>query len=130
MLKEIPPGEAARMLEAGEAVLVDVREAQEFARVRVPGAHNVPLSGLAGAQLPGAGAVLFHCRTGARTRLQADALAAKAEGRPAFVVAGGLHAWHDAGHPVEGDARIGPNLPLLALSILALIGALVLLALR
>jgi len=130
MLKEIPPGEAARMLEEGEAVLVDVREAREFARGRIPGAHNVPLSGLAGAVLPGAGAVLFHCRSGARTVLQAEALAAKAEGRPAFAVAGGIDAWQRAGHPVEGDALRGPNLPLLALAVVALITALVLLAMR
>lgn len=89
-------------------MLVDVRERDEHARARIPGARNVPLSGLDQAELaagPGA-VVLFHCKSGMRTLGNADKLAAKAgAGCQAYVVEGGLDAWREAGLPVEVDTR-------------------------
>jgi rhodanese-related sulfurtransferase len=106
MLQAITPDQAARMLREG-AALVDVREPDEHARERIPGARNLPLSRLAEAELdvPAGRPVLFHCRSGARTAGQAAQLATKAGGCEAYVVEGGLEAWKRAGLPVALDRR-------------------------
>ena len=41
---EIPPAEAHELLEAGEAVLIDVREPHEFALARLNGARLIPMN--------------------------------------------------------------------------------------
>ena len=107
MLKTITPDQAARLLREGGATLVDVREADEHARERIPGARNLPLSQLDTADLAVAagGTVLFHCRSGARTQGSAARLAARAEGCEAYLVEGGLDAWKRAGLPVAMDRR-------------------------
>lgn len=107
MLKTITPDEAARLLREGGATLVDVREPDEHARERIPGAQNLPLSKLEEAEvaLHGGKPVLFHCRSGARTGVNAARLAAKAGLVNAYVIEGGLDAWKRAGLPVAEDRR-------------------------
>jgi rhodanese-related sulfurtransferase len=107
VLNTITPDEAARLLREGGATLVDVREADEHARERIPGARNLPLSRLEEAELAvhQGKPVLFHCRSGARTAGNADRLAAKAGLCEAYVVEGGLDAWKRAGLPVAEDRR-------------------------
>lgn len=107
MLKTITPEAAARLLREEGATLVDVREADEHARERIPGARNLPLSRLEEAEvaLHQGKPVLFHCRSGARTAGHAGRLAAKAGLVEAFVVEGGLDAWKRAGLPVAQDRR-------------------------
>ena len=106
-LPTISPADAKRLLDAG-AVLVDVREADEHARERIPGARHVALSALDRAELD-AGAnriVLFHCKSGMRTMGNAGRLAQKAgEGCDAYVVEGGLDAWRKAGLPVTENRK-------------------------
>lgn len=102
-LKTITPLEAKRLIEAG-AVLVDVREADEHAREHIPGAVLMPLSAWDEGQLEGE-AVIFHCRSGARTAGAADRLAQKAGRCESYVVAGGLEAWKAAGLPAREDRR-------------------------
>lgn len=106
MLKTITPEQAAQLLREG-ATLVDVREPDEHARERIPGARNLPLSRLEEAELAvhGGKPVLFHCRSGARTAGNAAQLAGKAGACEAYVVEGGLDAWKRAGLPVAFDRR-------------------------
>jgi rhodanese-related sulfurtransferase len=103
-LQAITPEQAKALLDAG-AVLVDVREADEHARSRVPGARHVPLSRIDDVRLDAGGRpVIFHCRRGARTGANAPRLAAKAgDACETYVVAGGLEAWKRAGLPVAED---------------------------
>jgi rhodanese-related sulfurtransferase len=105
-MKTITPQDAARLLHEG-ATLVDVREPDEHARERIPGARNLPLSRLEEAELAvhQGRPVLFHCRSGARTQGNAARLAAKAGACEAYVVEGGLQAWKQAGLPVAEDRR-------------------------
>jgi rhodanese-related sulfurtransferase len=107
MLTTITPAEAARLLRDEGATLVDVREPDEHARERIPGARNLPLSRLEEAELAllEGRPVVFHCRSGARTAGHAGRLAARAGACEAFVVEGGLEAWKRAGLPVAEDRR-------------------------
>lgn len=100
--KSIDPATAARLRDEG-ALMVDVREPGEFARGRIPMSQNLPLSRLEVSGLPaGPGqAIVFYCASGNRTTVAAGRLAAKAEGLPAYVLAGGISAWMRAGLPVE-----------------------------
>lgn len=102
-LPTIDVAAARRLLDQG-AVLVDVREADEHARERVPGARNVPLSRLVEVDAPAGKAVIFHCRSGARTAANAARLGAAAA-CDAYVLEGGLDAWKKAGLPVAFDRR-------------------------
>lgn len=93
------------MLHRG-AVLVDIRERDEHVREHIPGALLWPMS--QGARpLPRdvATTVVFHCRSGARTQANAAQLAIAAGAREAFLMAGGLQAWKQAGLPVRVDRR-------------------------
>lgn len=101
-LHKLSPAEVKARLDAGRAVLVDIREPDEFARAHVPGARSQPLSAWERAHLavdPDAD-VIFSCRTGTRTAGACDRLAARVVGN-AFVLDGGLDAWTRAGLPVE-----------------------------
>ena len=78
-LPAVSPSEAKRLLDRG-AVLVDIREADEHAREKIPGAQSLPISKLDEADFAvhASTPVLFHCRSGARTVGNAARLAAKA----------------------------------------------------
>lgn len=106
-LPAISPDQAKRLLDQG-AILVDIREADEHAREKIPGARLMPLSQLdeAGFALDQGKPVVFHCRSGARTAGNSARLAGKAAGIcEAFIVEGGLDAWKKAGLPVVTDGR-------------------------
>jgi len=105
MLKPVDAATAARLKDQG-ALLVDIREPGEYARVHIPGSANVALSGFQNATLalgPGQ-PVVYLCASGNRTAVYAAQLAAKAGATEAFVLAGGISAWMGAGLPTEtGD---------------------------
>ena len=87
------------------ALLVDIREPDEHAREHIPGAFLWPVGQRqAPLQRGAATAVVFHCRSGARTQAQAARLASVA-GCEAFLMEGGLQAWKQAGLPVHVDRR-------------------------
>jgi len=98
-LKHINAAEAKKLVDAG-AILVDVREVNEYLDENIPGARNEPLSRIAGAGVTGASAVVFHCKSGARTRMNAAALAQCTDAE-AYILDGGIEAWKAAGYPVK-----------------------------
>ncbi len=86
-------------------VLVDVREADEFADVRAPGAMLVPMSTFAArvGELPTDRPLLLICHLGGRSAAAAGFLIRS--GRTDVVnVAGGMDAWDRAGLPVRRGA--------------------------
>ncbi|MEA2836982.1 MAG: hypothetical protein QOD89_1532 [Bradyrhizobium sp.] len=104
-LPEISPLNAKRLLDQG-AILIDIREADEHAREKVLEARHVALSTLDEADLAlhRGKAVIFHCKSGARTVGNASRLAQKVgDACEAFIVDGGLDAWKKAGLPVVTD---------------------------
>lgn len=93
---------AARELIAEGALLVDIRGSDEHARERIAGARNMPIQSVRPESFAvgEARAVIFHCRSGHRTQMNAPHLALCAGGH-AYVLEGGLDAWKKAGLPVE-----------------------------
>jgi len=105
VLHKLSPQQAQEWMDSGRAVLVDVRETDEFARSHVHDALSQPLSTWEKAHLtidPQAD-VIFTCRSGMRTAAACDRLAARVSGE-AFVLDGGLDAWVKAGLPLETNA--------------------------
>lgn len=98
----VSPTEAQQLIDTG-AKLVDIRERDEHAREHIPGAINVPLARLEDLDTGGS-TVVFHCRTGTRTRAHADQLAA-AVPTVCYVLDGGIEAWRRAGMDTEVDRR-------------------------
>lgn len=88
-----------------EASIVDVREADEYAEARVPGAKNLPLSSLASSlsDLPARQPVYIMCASGGRSA-RATAFLAE-QGFDAVNVLGGITEWYRSGHPI----RFGPE---------------------
>jgi rhodanese-related sulfurtransferase len=101
-VRDLTPEEVARGLEAGLMVLVDVRELNETAVERYPGAVIVPLSVFDPAEIPEPNGreVVFACRSGRRS--VTASLAAQEQGYPYNAhLAGGILAWKAAGLPTE-----------------------------
>ena len=82
-------------------VLLDVREADEWAAGHAPGATHVPLSRLTPDTVPAGATVLCVCRSGGRSGKATEAL--RKLGLDAINVAGGMTAWAAAGLPVVRD---------------------------
>ncbi|MBW8793616.1 MAG: MBL fold metallo-hydrolase [Streptomyces sp.] len=100
----LTPAEALERTAAG-AVLLDVREAEEWQTGHAPQALHAPFSALAaGAPLPPAAGdrpVVVICRSGKRSQDAAALLTAR--GLDAVDVVGGMRAWSAAGLAVSGE---------------------------
>ena len=86
------------------AVLIDVREVDEFEVARVPGARHLPLAEVSGRrdEIPNGSRVYVICARGGRSRVAAEFL--REDGTEAVNVAGGTTAWLEAGKTVDsGD---------------------------
>lgn len=96
---EYGPQDVQALLDEGSVLLIDVREPDEYAMERIPGALLYPLSTFDAAHLPADGrhVVVFHCAAGGRS-LTAARLR-KAGGQPAAHMAGGIVAWKALGLP-------------------------------
>jgi len=105
-LTKIDAQTVAGGLKAGRFHLIDVREADEFAREHIPGAVSMPLSRVEAADLKleaGLTAV-FHCKSGMRTEANCMKLAERVDGE-AMILEGGLDAWRKAGLPVADNSK-------------------------
>lgn len=97
--KTISPHEARELIANG-ALLVDIRQPDEYRRARAADARNHPVDGLD--RIDAEGPVVFMCRSGMRTQGNAGKLARCHAGQ-AYLLEGGLEAWRKAGLPVEED---------------------------
>jgi rhodanese-related sulfurtransferase len=84
-----------------DASIVDVREADEYAEARVPGAKNLPLSALASSldDVPSPRPVYVMCASGGRSARATAFLAG--QGFDAVNVLGGIAEWYRNGHTVH-----------------------------
>lgn len=105
---EIDVAELAAQRAAG-ATLIDVREPDEFATARVPGAQLIPLADVVERidEVPPEGIVYVICARGARSAKAVQHY--RSQGIDAVNVAGGTLAWIDAGLPTDSDAGTGAS---------------------
>ncbi|MBK6895516.1 MAG: rhodanese-like domain-containing protein [Alphaproteobacteria bacterium] len=110
MTKMISVQEAAAWLAAGDAVLIDVREPDEFAQEHIVYAHSVPLASVERVaetlKIPQSRKVLFHCLKGGRGQ-QACAVVGGSQdfSHEIYNITGGITAWKEAGLPT---VSLGP----------------------
>ncbi len=103
-LASLSARDVAARLGSGSARLFDIREVDEFAREHIAGAESMPLSGSTGqaVTLSSGQSAIFMCRSGNRTQINCDRLAAQVTDQ-AYVLEGGLEAWKAAGLPTLLD---------------------------
>ena len=99
--REISAGVLATMIDQGAAVVIDVREVDEFAAGHIPGAINMPLSTFQPSRLPAAAGktLVLNCLGGKRSGMALDKCAT-AQASVDTHLAGGFGAWQAAGLPV------------------------------
>lgn len=100
--------EAKEKLDKGEAVMIDVREPNEYVEVHAKGVRLIPVNTVIGEakqirDFAGGKEVLFICKSGARSALAAEfATAAGIDELALSNVEGGTQEWVKAGLPT-GD---------------------------
>jgi len=100
----LTPASAVQLINREHAVVIDVREPEEFAAGHVGGSRNVPLGQLED-KLPSTVKnktvpLLLTCATGMRAQ-RALAIARKLGYEKAQTMTGGLKAWKEANLPIE-----------------------------
>jgi len=99
----LTPADAVQRINREKAVVVDVREAEEYVTGHITNAKNIPLAQL-DERLPQVAKnksvpVVLVCEKGARA-VRAEAMAKKLGYEKAQALAGGMKGWRDAGMPV------------------------------
>jgi rhodanese-related sulfurtransferase len=105
-LKPITAHELKALMAQGRAIVLDIREPDEYARAHLSGSRSAPLSTLAAADFRAEAGrtAVFLCRSGQRTAANAQRLLAKGFAE-AYCLTGGIAAWEAAGLPVARNAR-------------------------
>ena len=100
--KEVTVQQAQEMLKSGEAVLIDVREPNEYTEIHAKDAKLMPLSTFSQRlkEIPQDKDVLLICRSGGRSA-QAAMFANQAGLKRLHNVQGGTLSWVQAKLPIE-----------------------------
>jgi len=107
---DVPEADARtvqRWLDAGEILLVDVRETAEYEQENIPGSVLCPLSMFDSDLFPKIPEkiVVLHCAIGKRSAAAAKQLLATGHSR-IINLEGGIKAWKEAGCPTEAQIVI------------------------
>ena len=101
-IREISPTEAAAKLKSGDALIIDVREKDEWDEQHIPGAIHLSRGTLeldVEEKVPDMNAtIICHCGGGGRSALAAESLQ-KMGYKNVRSMAGGFKAWKAAGLP-------------------------------
>ena len=103
-VKVVEPDTILDWIEAGQAVVVDVREENEWQAHHIAGATLRPLSSFDPAALPPLAPgqkLVLHCRSGVRCGKATEILLASGYKGEINRMAGGINAWIASGYPVE-----------------------------
>ncbi|KUR76732.1 rhodanese-like domain-containing protein [Novosphingobium sp. Fuku2-ISO-50] len=100
--REIGADALNAMIKAQQALVVDVREVDEFAAGHIPGAINMPLSTFQASKLPDpkGKTLVLNCLGGKRSATALDKCVT-AQAAVDTHLAGGFGAWKSAGLPIE-----------------------------
>jgi rhodanese-related sulfurtransferase len=101
-VENLTPAQVAEGMQNGTMMVVDVREPNETAAERIPGAVLLPLSRFDPRDIPDPQGrrVVFSCRSGVRSVTASNAAQMYGLTYDAHL-AGGILAWKAAGLPVE-----------------------------
>ena len=102
-LAQVPAAEVP-----ADALLVDVREPDEWTAGHAPGAMHIPLGQLGAryTEIPHDGRVYLICRAGSRSSQAAHALAGA--GWDVVNVSDGMTGWAAAGRPMTNESGAAP----------------------
>lgn len=101
---EVDPTAAMELVDGSGAILLDVREDDEWIAGHAPGALHVRLRDLDVRAFDSHVPVVTVCRSGSRSGSAAEKLAGA--GVTVYNMAGGMKAWRETGQPVirnDGD---------------------------
>lgn len=103
MTNAVSPLNAQAWIASGDAVLIDVREADEFKAEHIPYATSMPLGSvkevLGRMDLPANKKLLFQCQRGGRGAQACAAIAATGSPQEIYNVEGGIEGWKAADLP-------------------------------
>lgn len=107
MTQTITVQDAVHKIKNGDAVLIDVREPDEFKSEHIAYALSVPLSSLEGGfqmlDIPKDKAILFQCLKGSRGQIACERIQGLGSCENKIMnIEGGIEAWKEAGLPVIG----------------------------
>ena len=103
--KDLAPRDLKAMVDAGAALVVDVREPDEFVAGHIAGAINLPLSRFDPARLPAPNGktLVLNCAGGRRSAAALDQCAAASAAVDTHLC-GGIGAWKAANLPLVTGA--------------------------
>lgn len=111
VFNSISPSQAKAWLSSGAAVLVDVREPDEFKAEHVVYAISMPLNVVHSMSthldLPKDRKVIFMCASGGRSEYACTLVDARYQEQMLYVLEGGIKAWKNAALPVLSSASGG-----------------------
>jgi rhodanese-related sulfurtransferase len=102
-VQPVDPKTLKQWLDAGEAVLIDVREVDEYSEACIPGSILVPANNCGPEILPQDPdkKIVFHCRSGARSGRVCETCARAITDQVVYNLEGGINAWISAGYEVN-----------------------------
>lgn len=126
-IKAIDPKTANDWLRKNEAILIDVRDPEEYNAMHISYAHLVPVGTIEINKLPDCRnkKVIVHCKLGKRGGMACEKLLSENPNLDVYNIEGGIDQWKQCGLPVE----INKNAPIdimrqvqIAAGILVLVG--------
>lgn len=104
-LIEVDPQTAKDWQDAGEAILIDVREEQELIEVKIPGALHNPMSNFDPDAVPADSGkkIIFVCAAGMRSQQVGQYLLNTEKLSEAYNLTGGTGNWAQLGLPFEHE---------------------------
>lgn len=95
----------AESLISNDAIIIDIREDDEYARERILGAVNVPLSSWQSECFDSFSKdkpLIFHCQSGNRTKQSIEKIQALGWSQ-SYILDGGLMAWKQSGNTTQSS---------------------------
>lgn len=99
-IQSIDPITASEWLDNREAILIDVREPQEYNEIHIAGAHLIPVNTVCINKLPSdikSKKIIVHCMLGKRGSMACEKLLSENPNLDIYNLTGGIVAWENAG---------------------------------
>ncbi len=114
-ISEIDVKNAKKLLDEGKAILIDVREIDEYKEASIPNSYLSPLSLLSSINLPKnikGKDLIFHCKSGKRSMAVCQFMQAEGDDssvEKVYNLVGGIEAWQACGLPIVKSCTISIN---------------------